>query len=162
MKTHSLRSVSLRLIENVATILVVLIFFSLFAVLVTRLFVPGTSLQQMVQKSGASQSERTDETSRDATLEVDGSKSCLADAFRFFADSLIGKQAQFHHYHLSIRCRLKRFSCIVASNTEIQNPFLFLFIYHASSTGKCLGVHVLGETIYKTVTVNVLYRRGWA
>jgi hypothetical protein len=82
MKNLSFRSVRLRLVEYSVTIFFVLIFFSLFAILMTKIFVPGTSLRQLVQKDSLNKVELVNETDRGATLQLDGSNGGLIDAFR--------------------------------------------------------------------------------
>lgn len=82
MKMDSLRSGMVVLIEVLATILIVLGFFALFITLLTRLFVPGTSLQQMLQKSNVTEAEQSGETGRDAILDAGGREGNLGDAIR--------------------------------------------------------------------------------
>jgi hypothetical protein len=70
------------LIETLATILIVLCFFSIFSILLTKLFVPGTSLKQLLQKSNATQAERSNENGRDAMLDSGETEENMGDAYK--------------------------------------------------------------------------------
>ncbi len=81
-KRVPLGSRGMRHVETLATIIIVLIFFSFFALLLTKLFVPGTSLQEMLRKSDAPQAEQSGDAGRDAMLDVGGKENNLGDVFR--------------------------------------------------------------------------------
>ena len=71
-----------RFIEILLIILIVLLFFSLFATFLTKLFVPGTSLKEMMRSDNAATGTNGDSPRSGAMLEAGGSDGSILDAFR--------------------------------------------------------------------------------
>ena len=77
-----LQTAGIRLLETLGTIIIVLIFFGIFASILSKLFIPGTSLRQLLQKSGETYLADSTDSDRDAMLDAGGRSGSLSDAFR--------------------------------------------------------------------------------
>jgi hypothetical protein len=82
MKKKFLHGALMRMSETLVTVMIVLGFFTLFATLLTRLFVPGTSLKQLIEKSELVHTGGIDGSERSAVLDAGGREGSLGDAFK--------------------------------------------------------------------------------
>ena len=82
MKIRNMMSIGLRGAEAVITMLIVLGFFSLFAMFLMKIFIPGTSLGDLLSKGEPTGSSIEADPGRDAMLDAGGREGLLGDAFR--------------------------------------------------------------------------------
>ncbi len=76
-----LHTALMRLLETLGTMIIVLIFCGIFASLLSKLFIPGASLRQLLQTSDERSLENSG-GSRDAMLNAGGRDGSLGDAFK--------------------------------------------------------------------------------